>query len=960
VGGCAYQPVEKIVPYVRQPEELIPGKPLFFASAFTLGGYANGILAESHENRPTKIEGNPEHPASLGATDAFTQASILTLYDPDRSQSVRSLGDLTSFDVFSGALAGEMENHRANGGAGLRILTETVTSPTLISQITALLRKYPGAKWYQYEPVNRDNVLAGARLAFGREVEPIYDFSGADKVLSLDSNFFIDEPGRLIYSREFIDGRRMRKGKTTMNRLYVVESTPTITGGKADHRLPLPAAQIEAFARAIAAAVGVAGASGAPPAGVPDQWITELASDLKASPGASVVIAGPHQPPTVHALAHAMNAALGNVGKTVSYIAPVLPNTLSQTDSLRALADEMRAGRVDTLIVMGANPVYNAPSDLKFADAMNKVPLRVHLGLYDDETGVLCQWHVPESHYLEAWGDARAYDGTLTIQQPLIQPLYESRAPIEFVDLLLGNENRNSYDIVRGYWTTQLPAAGFNKTWQKLVHDGYVPGTAARPVTVAANAAAIAAAPARTAPSGLEINFRPDPTLHDGRFANNVWLQECPKPFTKMTWDNPALVSPKYAEAQNLRNGEWVEIAYKGNTLKLPVIVTPGQPENAITVYLGGGRTQGGKVLEGVGGSAYTLRRADSLWFGEGQVSKAGGREKLSQTQVHFNVEGRALVRAGTLDEFLENPDLPKFMRKESDEMNPSHYPADWPSDRKNGYSPPPADFKGVDLDGPGEYSGKGYNGLPIPAWGMVVDLNACIGCNSCVIACQSENNVASVGKDQVLVHREMHWLRIDTYFAGDLDDPDTYFQPVMCMQCEKAPCEPVCPVEATTHSAEGINEMTYNRCVGTRYCSNNCPYKVRRFNFMLYADFNTPSLKLMRNPDVTVRSRGVMEKCTYCVQRINQARVAAKLEDREIRDGDVVTACQAACPTDAIVFGNINDPNSEVSKRKASPLNYPLLAELNTRPRTTYLAVVRNPNAELGDAYGAGEGEGH
>jgi molybdopterin-containing oxidoreductase family iron-sulfur binding subunit len=944
VTACTRQPDEAIVPYVRQPEELVPGKPLFFATAMPFAGSGVGLLVESHEGRPTKIEGNPDHPSSLGATDLFAQAAILGLYDPDRSQTITHLGEIRSFDSFGAAMRPLLEAQLAGKGAGIRILTETVASPTLGMQLQDFLTRFPQAKWVQWEPFGRHNAREGSRLAFGEYADAQYAVEKADVILSLDADFMCAGNGGLKHARAFASRRRIEGNRAELNRFYAVESSPTNSGTKADHRLPLRASEIETFARAVAFALGVPGAAAATAPKAAERWMGPLVKDLQNAKGRSLVLAGEGQPPAVHALAHAMNAALGNVGATVSYTATAEVRPIDQRAALQELVGEMNAGTVSMLVILSGNPVYSAPADLKFQDAMQKVALRVHLGLYHDETAAQCHWHIPEAHFLEEWSDVRGHDGTVSIIQPLIAPLYGGRSVHEVMSALSEGGIRSSYDVVRSFWmasaggpapltppasqagTTTVPSS-FDQSWRKWLHDGIVPNTAFATKTLTMQASL----PAPTAASGnstdLEVVFRPDPSVYDGRFANNAWLQELPKSLTKLTWDNAALIAPQTADRLMLVSGDFVELKQGNTSVTIPVWLAPGHAPDALTLHVGYGRTRAGRAANEIGFNVNPLRTMAAQDIGYVQSVKTGDSYELACTQDHWSLEGRNIVRSTTAEHFEKEPDFAKKLEH--------------------------LEITGLSMYPDVDFS-KGYQ------WGMTIDQNVCTGCNSCVVACQAENNVPVVGKSQVMNGREMHWLRIDRYYTGELDNPGTYHQPMPCQQCEKAPCEVVCPVAATVHSAEGLNDMVYNRCVGTRYCSNNCPYKVRRFNFMLYADFNTPSLKLMRNPDVTVRSRGVMEKCTYCVQRINQARVAAKLEDREIRDGDVVTACQAACPTDAIVFGNINDPNSEVSKRKASPLNYPLLAELNTRPRTTYLAVVRNPNAELGDAYGAGEGEGH
>ncbi len=957
VSACTRQPAEDIVPYVRQPEELIPGKPLFFATAMPFAGSGVGLLVESHEGRPTKIEGNPDHPSSLGATDLFAQAAILGLYDPDRSQVLTHLGEIRPFEAFSAAIRQVLAAQEGSQGAGIRVLSETVASPTLGAQIDEFLGRFPRAKWVQWEPFGRHNAREGSRLAFGEYVDAKYSVEKADVILALDADFLCAGNGGLTYARAFASRRKLEGDRAQRNRLYSVESSPSNTGTKADHRLLLRASDVDAFARAVAAQLGVAGATGGTLPEAAQAWVGPLVKDLQNARGRSLVIAGEGQPPAVHALAHAINDALGNVGNTVVYTQTVETHPMNQRTALTELVGEMNAGTVSLLLILGGNPVYTAPSDLKFAEAMDKVPLRANLSQFHDETAALCHWHVPETHFLEMWSDVRGHDGTVSIVQPLISPLYNGRSVHEVVSTLSAAGVRSGYDIVRSYWSGQkgvasapqqtpapppsgaqiaplaplpggsAPLSPFDFEWRRWLHDGVIPNTAFATKTVTLQGGAIAAAPAAV-PAGLEVVVRPDPSVYDGRFANNGWLQELPKALTKLTWDNAALLSPGTADKLNLISGDVVEVKQGSNALRIPVWLAPGHAADVITIHLGYGRQRAGRIGTGIGFGINTLRTTAAPDFISGvQVTKTGDSYELVSTQDHWSLEGRNLVRVATAEQFQQDPN---FAAKQE------HQP----------------------LVGLTMFEARKYEGY---AWGMAIDQNVCTGCNSCVVACQAENNVPVVGKSQVANGREMHWLRIDRYYSGDLENPDTYHQPMLCQQCESAPCEVVCPVAATTHSDEGLNDMVYNRCVGTRYCSNNCPYKVRRFNFLLYSDWDTASYKLARNPDVTVRSRGVMEKCTYCVQRINLARVSAKLEDRKIRDGEVLTACQAACPTEAIVFGDVNDPQSAVSKIKASTLNYPLLGELNTRPRTTYLAIVRNPNTELEPTRPLGaEQEGH
>jgi molybdopterin-containing oxidoreductase family iron-sulfur binding subunit len=945
--GCVRLPLEPIVPYVRQPENVVPGRPKYYATAMTLGGYASPLLVESHLGRPTKIEGNDLHPASLGGTDIFAQASLLGLYDPDRSQSVTSMGDQRSWQAFLSAIRGPLSAQKVLQGAGIRILTPTISSPTLADQLRNFLKIYPQAKWHVWEPVNRDNVIEGAKMAFGQPVETRYDLSKADVVVSLDADFLsAGFPGNVRCIRDFAKRRsddllsyspyeEADRVRPLMNRLYVIESTPSSTGVKADHRLPLRAIEIEEFAIGLASPEGLQGTGRVWTDEKQTRFFDVLMKDLKQHRGASLVIAGDHQSPAVHALAHALNRELDNVGKTVFYTDPINANPVNQTESIKDLVADMRGGKVDLLLILGGNPAYDAPADLNFADALknSNVPLRVHLGLYQDETAELCHWHINQAHELEAWGDACAYDGTVSVIQPLIAPLYNGKSALELVALLSGQAEASGYDLVRAYWQRQHSGTDFEQFWRKSLHDGWVEGAALPPKSaVAKSAEQILPKPAegvlraRVLPNTIELNFRRDPTIYDGQFSNNGWLQELPKPMTKLVWDNAVLIGPKMAERLQIASKDVLELELNGKKVTGVAWIQAGHPDNSITAFLGYGRKRAGRVGTGYGFDAYPLRASSSPWFTTGvQIRKTGDTYNLASTQGMQSMETpdgatRPLVREATLDEYKKEPN---FAKEEEPPKDLTLYP-------------------------PYPYDKEMY------AWGMAIDLNACVGCNNCILACQSENNIAVVGKEQCVIGRHMHWIRVDAYYQGDRDNPKAFFQPVPCMQCENAPCEVVCPVGATNHSSEGLNDMVYNRCVGTRYCSNNCPYKVRRFNFLLFQDWDTPQYKMMRNPDVSVRSRGVMEKCTYCVQRINERRIdvetASLREGKDIRIGDELqTACQQSCPAEAIIFGNINDPNSKVSKLKAQARNYSLLGELNTRPRTTYLAEVRNPNPELG-----------
>jgi len=952
--ACTKQPKEVIVPYVRQPEEFVPGLPLYYATAMQMGGVGSGLLVTTHEGRPTKVDGNPDHPGSLGACDYFQQASILTMWDPDRGQAVVNKGQIGSWVGFQGALAVARERALLKKGDGLRILSETITSQTLAAQIQSILKEMPGVKWHQYEACGRHNAYRGAMAAFGRPVNTVYHFDQADVIVSLDADFLSCGPGNLVYARQFADKRRVltnvthspqpkedlqegyqdgpipdranqsagyasenrgpvvlpaqvqAEGKspdqTTLNRLYVVEPAPSPTGGMADHRFVYRASEIEAVAWDLAAAVGIAGATGS------GKWkeAAAVARDLQAHKGTCVIVAGDQQSPSVHALAHAMNAALGNVGKTVTYTDPIEAGPTDQIESLSQLVADMNAGKVDTLVILGGNPVYATPADLDFSGALKKVPVKSYLGLYPDETAAQANWYIPEAHFLEAWGDVRGFDGTVSFIQPMIAPLYGGKTALEVVGTLAGRPGEVPYDIVREYWQAQLKSPDFEIAWAKALHDGVVPNTALPAVNVTAKAPQ-PASPKQS--QGVEVMFRPDPTIWDGAFSNNGWLQELPKPQNKMTWDNAAWI--------NLNTEDVVELKYQGRTVTAPVWIMPGHANDSVTVHLGYGRKLAGQVGNDVGFNAYLLRTSTEPNGGSGgEIKKVSGKHSFATTQHTQTMEEALPIRVATLDEYKKNP---QFVEPREEDKPLPQYLTLYPDFRYQGYK-----------------------------WGMTIDLNACVGCSSCVSACQAENNIAVVGKLEVARGRHMNWIRVDRYFRGNWDNPELYYQPVPCMQCENAPCELVCPVAATVHSGDGINQMVYNRCVGTRYCSNNCPYKVRRFNFYLYSDFNTQSLYGLRNPNVTVRSRGVMEKCTYCIQRINAAKIQSEKENRRIRDGEITPACAQACPTQAIAFGDINDPKSRVAQLKAQARNYSLLEDLNTRPRTTYLGRLKNVNPEI------------
>jgi MoCo/4Fe-4S cofactor protein with predicted Tat translocation signal len=920
LAGCR-RPEEHIVPYVEPPEEVMPGVARRYATTVPFGMSACGLVVESHEGRPTKIEGNELHPASGGASSARVQASILDLYDPDRSQTVRRRGDPSTWDDFVAAWKERRASHAKDGGEGLAVLSAPFASPTLFRLAAAWRRAFPGGRWVTYGAVDELNALEGTARAAGRALLPVHRLEKAQSVLAIDADLLHADPEMIRHTRGFAASRRVASPRDTMSRLWAVEAAHTVTGVNADHRLPLPARHIPGFVAALAAELRAGGleidAADAPAVpGLDASWLRALARDLLAHRGASLVVAGPRQPPAVHAAAVALNAALGNVGATVDYHEPrdaELPSRAGLVDLVRAMGE----GGVKTLVVLGGNPAYDAPADLDFAAAAGKVEEVVHLGMHVDETAALASWHLPRAHFLESWEDARSREGTLSVVQPLILPLYGGKSAVEILGLLAGGEDRPGYDLVRETWSSLLPSADFERRWNRVLHDGVLEGSASPPVAVRPPRGVLAdlaptAASFASRPGELDLAFLPCPRLNDGASANNGWLQELPDAITKVTWDNPLLMSPALARAHQVTDGDMVRLEAGGRALEVPVFRVPGMADGTLVLTLGYGRRAAGRVGTGVGFDAFALRSSnDPDLASDVRITPTGRRYLLAQTQEHGSMEGRAIVREASLERYRRKPSF----ATEKAELFPLWKPHDYRTH---------------------------------PQWGMVIDLNACTGCNACAVACQSENNVPVVGKDQVRRGREMAWLRVDRYFTGDPAEPRAVFQPVPCMQCENAPCEQVCPVGATLHDDEGLNAMVYNRCIGTRYCSNNCPYKVRRFNFFNYTKDTPEIMKMANNPDVTVRSRGVMEKCTYCVQRLNAARIDARLAGRELRDGDARTACQQACPAEAIHFGDLLDPGSRVAKARARDRTYALLPELNTRPRTTYQARLRNPHPDV------------
>lgn len=949
-AGCR-RPVEKIVPYVKMPEDVTVGVPNFYATVYPRRGDAVGLLVETHEGRPTKVEGNPDHPSSFGATDALTQASILDLYDPDRSGKPTKGGNEVTWAEVEKELTGKLKSLEADGGSRLRLLLQPTSSPSVLRLRGAILKRFPRARAHTYAAVSESSSREGTRLAFGAPLQPLVAYDRARVIVALDCDFLEGEPGSTRASRLFAMGRRLRSSQDGMNRLYVVESTFTSTGTAADHRLRLPRSQVGRFAMALAAElaragvdlgeVGAAAQRLAKADGLPPQWLKAVAKDLAAARGAAAVVVGSSQPAEIHALVHAMNqafAAQGSGGGGVVRYVPVADGEEVDTSTdIKALADALRAGQVDTLLVLGGNPVYDAPADVAFAEALSHAPFSAHLATHRDETSAKCHWHLPKSHEYEAWGDQRALDGTLSVQQPLIAPLRETKSELEILAMVADLPERAGLPIVQATFRQSFASAiASEHEWRRVLSDGIVKGSNLEAATASLRATDVVQAlekrPVPAAPSkdALELVFSPCSRLFDGRYANNAWLQEIPESLTKIVWDNAALLSPKTAAELGVKNGDVLTVSRGNANVRIAAWVFPGQADNTVGLALGWGRTAAGRVGNGKGFDVYPVRTLDGLSFGAGaKVSVTGEKYRFSQTQEHNSMEGRPIARETTLMGYKAKPRFAEIQ------------------------SPPPA--KSLPLWTKNDYS-KGHR------WGMSIDLNACSGCNACVVACYAENNITPVGKDQVARGRELAWLRIDRYFVGeDENDPKVAWQPMMCQQCEEAPCENVCPVNATAHSPEGLNDMAYNRCIGTRYCANNCPYKVRRFNYLDFkSEFWSPTgvaalpvdppetVQMQYNPDVTVRMRGVMEKCTFCVQRIQRAKIKTKRQGRPVHDGEVTPACAQACSSGAIVFGDLNDPSSRVARISETDRRYKLLAEIGTAPRITYLGRVRNPNPEL------------
>jgi len=975
-SGCR-RPVQTIVPLSKKPEDYVHGEPLFYATSMPGRGNAIPLVVRADDGRPTKIEGNALHPDSNGGTDRYAQASILNLYDPDRAADFKKAGNIVTPEATTDFLSQLSREAQANSGGGFCFLSERSNSPSRLRLQKVLAEKCPKARWFTYEPVDLDVHQRAASKAFGANVRPVFRYDTANVVVSLDCDFLGSEEDVHNNIRRFSQRRQLEDTQGTPNRLYVVEGLMTLTGFSGDHRLRVPTSAVAQVAGALAnevykqAGLPALPHSGELPAGVDPAWVIECARDLLQNRGQSLVVAGYRQPLAVHLLAWAINSVLGNLGKTAVLFETPAPST----EGIAELAQALNSGQVNTLVILEGNPVYTAPADLDWAGTQRKARTVVRLGYYEDETFPHCDWHLPAAHYLEAWGDACTSDGTLVPVQPLIAPLFGGITEIELLARIAGVTAPDPYAIVRETFAGFVSGGNTDAAWPKFLHDGFLANSAAKPVDVRLDSNAIAdtlrsglqvSAPGR---ESLEVVFHRDYSVDDGRFSNNGWLQELPDPVTKLVWDNPVLVSHKTARELGWVNGDMIEITLGNRTVEGPVWVQPGQADYMLGLALGYGRERAGRVGHNVGFNMYPLRTTQTENFAVGaKVRKPGGTYQLATTQNHWSMEGRPIVREANLQQYREHPDFAKRMDIKESPIVQSLYPNPFDELKKKG----------------------------LHQWAMSIDLNRCVGCSACMIACQSENNVPIVGKDQVARGREMHWLRMDRYYAGPpskepfmqtfntdgqqqfeewIVNPQVVTQPMLCQQCEAAPCENVCPVNATTHDQEGLNVMTYNRCVGTRYCSNNCPYKVRRFNFFDYNKRPLDKLYLgplakrpedevemaamVKNPQVTVRMRGVMEKCTYCIQRIEQAKIAQKIKvgasgDVVVPEGTFTTACAQACPAEAIVFGNIKDPNSRVSKLKTLDRDYHVLEALFTRPRTSYLAKVRNPNPRMPDYHEA------
>ncbi|MEN2976501.1 Fe-S-cluster-containing hydrogenase (plasmid) [Tistrella bauzanensis] len=918
--GCKTEADETAMPYVTAPEFTTPGVPRYYATGIGFAGYLQPVVGKTHVGRPVKLEGNDRHPATGGATDPFMQAALLGLYDPDRSTVPRELGGPTTWQAVERAATARAAALDASGGAGFRLLTGAVSSPTLRRQIGAMMRRWPRARWHVLEPAAEDSRHAATQRAFGQPLDPDLRLDLAGMVVDLDDDILGPGPRQAVHGRRWSMRRLARQAGDGDAALYVAEASPTLTGLMADERLIAESARIGALTTALAASLGLPGIEAPALTAAERRWVAGAVAGIRSHRGRAVVCVGARQPVAIQALGLLINRHIGAIGTTLRLIRPVIAAPPDGAGSFATLARDMAAGRVGTLAIIGANPAYTAPADLGFVAAMEAVPVRIHAGLHVDETAALCHWHLPLEHDLETWSDGRAVDGTAGIVQPLVRPFHDVRSVHVVVAALQGGPTGTAgggRTVVQDTWRAAW-GPDFDQRWQDALLQGFVAGSAAPPVMpdgiAAADGLDAGNMSAVDDASGLHLELRPDPTIWDGRYAENAWLQETPKPHTKLTWGNVLMISPALAAERGIATGDGLRVETDdGAAVSGPAWVLPGQAARTVTATLGYGRSAPGRIADGLGYNAFRLRRHDRPWHvGRVEVTAEDVRHRLATTQRHQAMDGYDFVRT------VPAPDAPPPKPEAVPEaVPPSLYP------QPTGGS---------------------------PSWGMSIDLDLCIGCNACVVACVAENNVPVVGRDLVAEGREMHWLRVDHYHEGAPEDPRMYVQPVPCMHCEQAPCEMGCPVNATVHSSDGLNLQVYNRCIGTRTCSSFCPYKVRRFNWFDYTGDDPEPVRAMRNPDVTVRDRGVMEKCTYCIQRISAARIEAKKDGRPIRDGEVVPACQQACPTRAIVFGDVTDPDTAVSRRKAGPRDYSLLEEAGTRPRTTYLARIEPSRAHAED----------
>lgn len=938
------RPVQKILPYSHQPEDIVPGIPLFYASAMPFQGSLTGLVIENHEGRPTKVEGNDLHPASHGNTNAYHQASMLEMYDPDRSRRPSRNGAKSSTADFA-TFASE---YFADTNKRIAFISEANSSPTYNALKNSALSKFGNASWVTFEPFGEDNIIEGNRIAFGSRLRTHYNYTNADVVVSLDDDFLAaTHPNNVEYAKQVTGRRKVTSTSDNMSRIYSVENGFTLTGSFADNRLRIKASEIGSFANALAGALssrinGLNAFSSVNNSFSNNEFLTALADDLASNAGRTAVSIGLDHSAEAHAVVAAINSALGNIGTTVSYLEVPHFDNQNNMEAFADVVSGMKAGNFDAVVLIGTNPVFTAPANLDFSGALANVGEVIQLSSYSDETSKKASWHVSRSHYLESWGDGFSYGGARSVIQPQIQPLHDSLSEIEFLSTIINGEKGSGYELVqntfKGYYRT-----GFDNKWKDILHDGI-------DITDGFNAARVrlsnSIAPAsESAVSGIEVVIRPDASIYDGRFANLGWLQELPDPMTKITWDNVALMSPNTAEQLGVKNEDVVSVTINGTSIEIAAWIQPGHVDDSISLTVGYGREGIGRVADydneqKAGGiNVYPLRSTSGMLFSSGTVSANNSTYAIACVQDHHSLEGRDMYRQASLSKYRETPDFASFAYVHKYEV------------------PGMKEAEEMDEDAPISLFDEQTYPADEPQWGMAIDLNSCFGCGVCVIACQSENNIPVIGKTEVNRGREMHWIRNDRYYVGDdTGSPQAVHQPVPCMHCELAPCEQVCPVAATTHSDDGMNQMTYNRCIGTRYCANNCPFKVRRFNFFNYPkEYLTTGedpdiIQMAMNPEVTVRFRGVMEKCTYCVQRVNRAKINTKIETGSPKpaDGTVKTACQQACPADAIYFGDLTDNNSVVSQMKHNERNYLMLEELNVRPRTSYMAKLSNPNPVL------------